>query len=244
MSETASAPLTRTRAQLCADFLDLDRAYSEVVQRCSPEQLLWRPPEGGWSIAECIEHVARVNSQYLPPMKAAIAKGKESAVDKNYLFSPGGWFSAAFLRRIGPRVTIKFKAPGKIRPVSVEPEQAFQELRRGHIEIQEMLAGTAQLDLNRIRFKNRLFRFYVSRSRQDSSSWRRTGGAIWNKHAAWRPWSVFRTAKRSRAPEFSKCYGLTRAFIREAPCRGAPITLLSLLERNGFCSSRKRGYVP
>jgi hypothetical protein len=165
MSETASAPLTRTRAQLCADFLDLDRAYSEVVQRCSPEQLLWRPPEGGWSIAECIEHVARVNSQYLPPMKAAIAKGKESTVDKDCLFSPGGWFSAAFLRRIGPRVTIKFKAPGKIRPVSVEPEQAFQELRRGHIEIQEMLAGTAQLDLNRIRFKNPfvpILRFTVS----------------------------------------------------------------------------------
>ena len=49
---------------------------------------------------------------------------------------------------------MKFKAPGKIRPVSVEPEQAFQELRRGHIEIQELLAATAQPDLNRIRFKN------------------------------------------------------------------------------------------
>ena len=146
--------LTHTRAQLCADFLELDQLYSELFQQCSREQLLWRPSNGGWSIAECIEHVARANSQYLPPIKVAIAKGGQPAPAHDYLFSPGGWFSAVFLKRIGPQVTMKFKAPRKIRPLSVEPEQAFQELRRGHIEIQELLAATAQQDLNRIRFKN------------------------------------------------------------------------------------------
>ena len=70
------------------------------------------------------------------------------------LSGPGGWLSAAFLRRIGPQVTVKFKAPSKIRPQSVEPEQALQELRRGHAEIQELLASTSQFDLNRIRFRN------------------------------------------------------------------------------------------
>lgn len=31
----------------------------------SPEQLNWKPGPGKWSIAHCIEHVARTNDQYL-----------------------------------------------------------------------------------------------------------------------------------------------------------------------------------
>ncbi len=147
-------PLTRTREQLVNEFLELDRIYSDLFKRCTREQLLWRPSNGGWSIAECIEHVARANSQYLPPLKTAIAKGGPPAPAQDYRLSPGGWFSAAFLKRIGPQVTVKFKAPRKIRPLSVDPEQAFQELRRGHLEIQELLAAKTQRDLNRIGFKN------------------------------------------------------------------------------------------
>jgi DinB superfamily len=154
MSFSVTPSLARTRAQLSADFLALDQLYSELFHRCSSEQLLWRPSNGGWSIAECIEHVARANSQYLPPIKVAITKGGPAASAQDYPLRAGGWFSAAFLKRIGPQITVKFKAPGKIRPLSVEPEQSFQELRRGHIEIQELLASTAHPDLNRIRFRN------------------------------------------------------------------------------------------
>ncbi len=144
----------RTRAELAADYLQLDAAYSDLFNGCSREQLVWRPGDDSWSIAECIEHVARGNSQYLPPIKEAIAKGGPAVPAGDYLFSPGGWFSRAFLKRIGPQITVKFKAPAKIRPLSIDPEQAFQELRRGHAEIQELLAATAQLDLKRIRFQN------------------------------------------------------------------------------------------
>ncbi|HXU13727.1 MAG TPA: DinB family protein [Terriglobales bacterium] len=151
-SETQS--LTRTRAQLSAELADLDQLFSALYNRCSREQLLWRPGAGSWCIAECIEHVARGISQYLAPMRQAILKGGPSAREENYLFAPGGWFSAAFLRRIGPQVTVKFKAPRKIRPLQVDPEKAFDELRRGHREAQELLSATEQLDLNRTRFKN------------------------------------------------------------------------------------------
>jgi hypothetical protein len=146
--------LARTRAQLSRDVIDLDERYSALYQGCSLAQLLCRPSNDGWSTAECIEHVARSISQYLAPMRQAIMKGGPSAREENYLFVPGGWFSAAFLKRIGPEVTVKFKTPGKIRPLRVDPEKAFDELRGGHAQIQQMLAETAQLDLNRMRFKN------------------------------------------------------------------------------------------
>lgn len=154
MNSSAPQWLTRTRTQLCNDFTDLDQQYSALYNRCSREQVLWRPADGVWSIAECLEHVAKGISQYVQPIRAAIAKGAPPASNADYVFVPGGWFSAAFIKRIGPQVTTKFKSPAKIRPVSVDPERTFEELRRGHEEIQRLLAETAQLDLNRIRFRN------------------------------------------------------------------------------------------
>ena len=88
------------------------------------------------------------------PIRAAIAKGCPSGAEQNYPFIAGGWFSTAFLKRIGPEVTSKFKAPGKIRPVSADPEKVFADLRREHQEVQLLLSETVQLDLNRIRFRN------------------------------------------------------------------------------------------
>lgn len=146
--------LTRTGTQLRDDFSDLDQQYSVLYSRHSREQLLWRPGNGSWSIAECVEHVALSISHYLMPIRAAIAKGCPPAAEQNYPFIAGGWFSNTFLKRIGPDVTSKFKAPGKIRPVSVDPEKVFANLRREHEEVQLLLSETAQLDLNRIRFRN------------------------------------------------------------------------------------------
>ena len=154
MHKPAPQWLIRTRTQLREDFTDLDQQYSALYNRCSREQLLWGPANGAWSIAECIEHVALSISQYLTPIRAAIAKGAPPAADQNYAFVAGGWFSKAFLKRIGPEVTRKFKAPAKARPISVDPEKVFANLRRGHEEVQLLLAETAQLDLNRIRFRN------------------------------------------------------------------------------------------
>src|SRR5258708_1820413 len=158
-------PLARTRALLAADYLRLDAAYSDLFASCSRERLVTRPAHGSWSIAECIEHVALVNWKYLRSIKEAIAKAKPAAPEGESLLSPGGWLSAAFLKRIGPQVTLKFKAPSKIRPRSIDPGQALQELLRGHAEIQTIVAAPTRLDLNRIRFTNPIFpvmRFTVS----------------------------------------------------------------------------------
>ncbi len=165
MNNTAPQWLTRTRAQLCEDFTDLDQQYTALFKGCSRDQTLWRPANGSWAVAECIEHVARGISQYLAPIRQAIAKGGPESPADGYLFVPGGWFSASFVKRIGPQVTMKFKAPGKIQPISVDPEVAFDDLRRGHAETLQLLHETAHLNLNRIRFKNPfipLLRFTVA----------------------------------------------------------------------------------
>ena len=115
---------------------------------------MWRSTEGSWSVAECVDHVARSISHYLVPIRQAVVKGGPPAPDEDYVLVPGGWFSTAFLKRIGPQVTMKFKAPRKIQPLSVKPGEVLGELQRGHAEAAKLLAESAGINLNRIRFRN------------------------------------------------------------------------------------------
>lgn len=37
------------------------------------------PPGGGWSVAQCLEHLCRGNEVYFPPMEAALARARRPA---------------------------------------------------------------------------------------------------------------------------------------------------------------------
>jgi hypothetical protein len=146
--------LTRTREGLADELVELDERCSGLFQTCSREQLVWRPIEGAWSIAECIEHIALTNSQYLAQISTAIAQDGPPASAPDCRLAPGGRWSAAFLKRIGPQPSTTFKAPRKTRPSQVEPELALERLLAGHTQIRELLTAKDHPDLNQIRFRN------------------------------------------------------------------------------------------
>src|SRR6266567_7581065 len=107
--------ITKTREQLTAEFSDLDDRYAAIVQAHAPEQLTRRPGANAWSAAECMEHVALTNSQYLAAIKSAIVNTRESSAPQEPL-TTAGWFSAFFVKSIGPKAKVKIRARKKIRP--------------------------------------------------------------------------------------------------------------------------------
>ena len=50
------------------------RASIEQIERLRTElgylQLGWRPPDGGWSIAQVFEHLIAADASYLPRMRS------------------------------------------------------------------------------------------------------------------------------------------------------------------------------
>src|SRR5437016_985512 len=92
--------VARTREELTEDFLDLDHRYAALSQYCTSKQLTWCPADAGWSIAQCIEHVARVNSVYLVAIKSTIADSRKLANSNDQLLRTAGWFSAFFLKAL------------------------------------------------------------------------------------------------------------------------------------------------
>ena len=133
---------------------DLDDRYAALVQALSPEELARHPAANAWSAAECMEHVALTNSQYLAAIKAAIASGSEGVAHHKKPLTTAGWFSAFFVKAIGPQSKLKTKARKKIRPSAVDARQALQRLQGTHQQVRELLRSESQPDLNRVRFKN------------------------------------------------------------------------------------------
>jgi len=150
--------VARTREELTEDFLDLDHRYAALSQYCTSKQLTWCPADAGWSIAQCIEHVARVNSVYLVAIKSTIADSRKLANSNDQPLRTAGWFSAFFLKSVSPEGKTKMRAPRIGRPdpdsAQINPEEALQKLQRTHLEIREVLASSQQVNLNQVRFRN------------------------------------------------------------------------------------------
>ncbi len=154
-----------TREQAIAEFTDLNDRFASLAQGRTPEQLLWRPDGGkSWCIAECVEHDALANRAYLSniqPVTSGAAAG-DSASDSLHV---GGWLSGLLLRSVSPEAPRKLKAPRKIRPLSVNVNEAFSKLAATHKDVISILELNPRPDFNRLRFQNPfvpLIRFTVA----------------------------------------------------------------------------------
>ena len=111
--------VAKTPEQLAAEFFELDQRFSRLLQGRSFEQVTWRPASGGWSVAECIEHVALINSKYVVSIKAATADSGAPQTSADRPLTTAGWFSAFFLNSIGPQAKTKnYPAPPRSCPTS------------------------------------------------------------------------------------------------------------------------------
>ena len=119
------------------------------MEGLSAGQLNWRPAEGSWSIAECIDHLNTANQQYATSLEAAIAKGKP--------FRPGsklpklGWLERWFLNQVEPPVKRKTKAPTKFLPApkQFQPDELVERWRATHQRLAVLAEQAEGLDLAR-----------------------------------------------------------------------------------------------
>lgn len=96
----------------------LDQTRAHIVRiaslnALSPEQLAWTPPEGGWGVAQILEHLLTTNGTYLPMMERLTGEATERAEpDEEWKPSLAGGMLIKSMS--SPR---KFKAPRVFRDV-------------------------------------------------------------------------------------------------------------------------------
>ena len=127
----------------------------ELVEGLTDAQMNWQPNSGAaWSIAQCLDHLARINAIYLASLRAALRERNSATAPRSGPIRPG-WLSGVFIRTVDAPPRRKFSAPTQAMPTSqIGAEDALDAFIHSHDEVRALLLECVDVDLNHIRFKN------------------------------------------------------------------------------------------
>ena len=78
-SPSSPAPLSPQLAELRKQFEARSERAQQLVRGLSEQHLTQQPPDGGWSILHCIEHLALTNKLYKPIFEDAFTRAKHGS---------------------------------------------------------------------------------------------------------------------------------------------------------------------
>jgi DinB superfamily len=122
-------------------LLELDRQTAQarsLMAGVSRASLNWRPNDGSWSMAQCLEHLSATNRIYLEAMRAGIRRNPRGARHGPRNFRAGGWLTGRFISSMEPPPKRKFRAFRNIQPAPIEHDG--EAVLSGFITEQEKLA--------------------------------------------------------------------------------------------------------
>lgn len=88
----------------------------------SHEQLNWKPAEKSWSVAQCLDHVIRANSEFYPEFEKLASGKRKNSFWENW--SPFSGMGGRFLINAVSEDSKKAKAPSKtiVPPSEIEAD--------------------------------------------------------------------------------------------------------------------------
>lgn len=147
--------LTATFDSIEAALAATDKRAMELLEGVSDSQANWQPNEGrAWSISQCLDHLAKINSVYATAVQQAVLNCSDSYKRPTTIIAPGflgGWF----VQQMDLPVRTKLKAPSKAVPASEgNPAELLEAFMKSHHAIRVVLKEAKSVDVNRLRFKN------------------------------------------------------------------------------------------
>lgn len=135
-------------------FERLARDAESMAGALTDDQFNWTPPSGGWSVAQCVEHLNITVRSYLPALDEGIA----DAIRRG-LYGEGPfryhWVARLFVRTVGPSPPMKFRAPAVWMPPASRPRQeTLAAFRAYQVQCIDRLRQANGLDLSRAKVKS------------------------------------------------------------------------------------------
>jgi DinB superfamily len=153
----SSPPAVPADLTAITDALDaVDHEAGTLVADLDHAQFNWHPTGGGWSIAQCLDHLTRANSVYLDALRAGAASARTARFVRRGPIRPG-LLSRLFIRAVGPRTRMKMPAPISSTPISqstLRKEDVLPAFLRIQEDVRAFAQACADLDLNRAVFAN------------------------------------------------------------------------------------------
>ncbi len=141
--------------QVLDDIDAADRAADALASSSTDEQFHWRPRDGaGWSIAQCLDHLATINGFYLKSIRAGVEGAKLRGWKRKGPLK-AGFFGSLFINSLEPPVKRRLRAPAGMQPALLKSrDQILADYRAAHDGVRRLLIEAADLDLNRARYRN------------------------------------------------------------------------------------------
>jgi DinB family protein len=146
--------------QILDDIDAADRAGEAIALQVTHEQFHWRPRDGqGWSIAQCLDHLAVINVFYSAPVQQAVDGARARGWTRRGPAAPG-FFGRRFIASQEPPVKRRFSAPGRVRPAAAtrSREEILGAYHHAHTLVRRLIADAAEVDINRTTFPNPFIR--------------------------------------------------------------------------------------
>lgn len=89
----------------------------QIFGSLSSGQLNWKANPESWSVAQCFDHLIKINSTYFETFER-IAAGKHEASNWEKISPLSGLFGKLLIKKLSPESPGKLKAPAIARPAS------------------------------------------------------------------------------------------------------------------------------
>jgi uncharacterized damage-inducible protein DinB len=122
----------------------------QVYQNLTPRQLLQPAANGGWSIAQCLDHLNSYGHFYLPQIGAGLARPRREPAPATFQST---WLGSYFTRSMDPETgKKKYKAlKGHIPAADLDAASVVAEFIQQQETLLAYLAQSRQADLNAIK---------------------------------------------------------------------------------------------
>lgn len=154
--------------QILDDLDTADRTADALVQPLTDAQFHFAPPAGsartaagrnadgprGWSIAQCLDHLATINALYSRPLGQAVEDARGKGLTGGAAIA-SSYFGRRFIASQEPPVVRRLKAPAKSRPRPAGTrDEIMTAFHAAHATIREIVRRAAEIDVNRATFPN------------------------------------------------------------------------------------------
>ncbi|MBM3783318.1 MAG: DinB family protein [Acidobacteria bacterium] len=139
---------------------DIQSVVEQLAQANRWAELLSRetfvtPTGGAWTAPQCLEHLAKTNTLYTAAIRDAVAPVLHLGRPAGRKPIRPGWPSRLFIERMEPGTRNQFRAVDSVQPArDAAMPAALKEFLRSQQAVESLLYESADLDLNRIRFRN------------------------------------------------------------------------------------------
>ena len=120
-----------------------------LARGLSSRDMHWNPTEGGWSIAQVLDHLNITARQYGPALQKSIALQKPQASE----FRPG-WMSRKLLHMVSAANQGRLKAPKSFQPPPAPETDGVEDFMLLQEELVQCMQAADGVDLNRSKLRS------------------------------------------------------------------------------------------